>query len=74
MNLFIAFSLAAACGAAMNSPSTCLFRSRRNVCHFFPFPPREQLIGREGKMPVLILWAVPAILVVGGGISISTMQ
>ncbi|WP_156489837.1 hypothetical protein [Bradyrhizobium sp. DOA1] len=23
---------------------------------------------RRGKMPVLILWAVPAILVVGGGI------
>ncbi|RTE89903.1 hypothetical protein D6B98_28095 [Bradyrhizobium sp. LVM 105] len=34
---------------------------------FYPVAFREQLIG-ERKMPILILWAVPAILIVGGGI------
>jgi hypothetical protein len=67
MSFFIAFSLAALCGAAMNSPSACPFRQRRNICRFFPLQYREQSL-EERKMPVLILWAVPAILVVGGGI------
>ncbi|MBH5371920.1 hypothetical protein [Bradyrhizobium glycinis] len=67
MSFFIAFSFAAACGAAMNSRSAAPFRGTRNVCRFLPFLPGEVQL-EERKMPVLILWAVPAIVVVGGGI------
>lgn len=34
----------------------------------FPLFVRRQGFGEERKMPVIILWAVPAIVVVGGGI------
>ncbi|WP_144441126.1 hypothetical protein [Bradyrhizobium sp. CCGE-LA001] len=67
MNFFIAFSLAASCGAAMNSPLARPFRHAGGTFAIFS----RYLTGqnwRRGKMPVLILWAVPAILVVGGGI------
>jgi hypothetical protein len=37
------------------------------MCRFFPLLVREQKT-EERKMPVLILWAVPAILVLGGGV------
>ncbi|MCK1388918.1 hypothetical protein [Bradyrhizobium sp. 21] len=68
MNFFIAFSLAAGCGAAMNSGSTLLVPQERGTCAIFSRCPPGAGFGGEKKVPVLILWAVPAILVVGGGI------
>jgi len=68
MSFFIVFSLAAGCGAAMNSASAGSFRSEVGTFAGFSSCPAGAAHWRRGKMPVLILWAVPAILVVGGGI------
>ena len=45
----------------------CSQRRFRNDSGFPPFV-RRQGCGEERKMPVILLWAVPAIVVVGGGI------
>lgn len=39
----------------------------RNVCRIFPFSAYGETM-EEKAMPVLILWAVPAVVVLGGGI------
>jgi hypothetical protein len=68
MSFFIAFSLAAGCGAAMNSGFARSFPRESGTFAGFSRCRAGAAHWRRGKMPVLILWAVPAILVVGGGI------
>jgi hypothetical protein len=68
MNFFIVFSLAALCGAAMNSSSARAFLREPGTSGGFSDLTSGSRNWRRGQMPVLILWAVPAILVVGGGI------